>query len=281
MRIGARDLLDAYNGSQRAVAEAYVKGELTGSNANYVRDVICQDDIDAARARIERTAWKMADRMIELEKEVATLKSQVVQLQSYHSQRNHFAQNMEKPMETLTKLTRRARQTEQAIKAEKARHQDAIKGLTDDLAIVQKEIKQQAAGLDCERIMHAEHVITIRGSWHRRGQNKASCVKDAITDLATNAGRKLVDRYFGVFGVKNYDQWSGQRSDHPYGWKPRHGHIVFAIGLTPAVRKRLQSGGELSPDECEAALYYLYNIDAITAAQKEARKEAAAMGHDN
>lgn len=52
-------------------------------------------------------------------------------------------------------------------------------------------------------------------------------VRDCVADLATGC-LKLAKEYFGL---KNYEHWIGQRSDHSYGFGPAHGHVVFSIGL--------------------------------------------------
>lgn len=80
MRIGARNLLDKYHGNQREVAEAFVRGDLTRIEEPFIWDVICDDDVEAARGRLERRAWRLVDRVVELETEVAKLKQQVAKL---------------------------------------------------------------------------------------------------------------------------------------------------------------------------------------------------------
>ncbi len=62
-----------------------------------------------------------------------------------------------------------------------------------------------------------------------------------------------------------YDRWYGQRSDHDYGMGPRHGSIIFRIGLVSDARHR-----ELTSAERDAAVYYLMNLEAIQAAKVEA-----------
>jgi len=76
MKIGARDLLDAYGGSQRRVAEAHLKGELTRVQERFVWDVVGQEDINAAKMRLTRESWCLAERVKALEAEVAELKRQ-------------------------------------------------------------------------------------------------------------------------------------------------------------------------------------------------------------
>lgn len=61
-------------------------------------------------------------------------------------------------------------------------------------------------------------------------------VDDAVQAIL-DGGRGLAEQYVGV---KAYDRWPAQRSDHPYGYGPNHGHIWFRVGLSPEARRRLR-----------------------------------------
>jgi hypothetical protein len=167
-------------------------------------------------------------------------------------------------MNTLTEATRQALSLRQAIQDEVKRHERLRGELEAELGKAETAIAQHAAGLDVTQITRAESVINIRGSWDKRGQNGSHAVADAIADLATNAGRKLAGEYFGV---KDYDRWRGQRSDHSYGLGPSHGYIVFAVELQQEARDTIRNGGQLAVEDIEAALYYLHNIGTIADAQ--------------
>lgn len=119
-----------------------------------------------------------------------------------------------------------------------------------------------AGGVDTERLNHGLHVIHISGDYRRYGGEAAGCVIAAKADLATGA-KKLKREYFGA---KNYAHWTGQRSDHTYGFGPTHGSIVFSIGLTKAARKM-----ELTEQMVEDALYVLANIDKVLDARIAAK----------
>ncbi len=81
-----------------------------------------------------------------------------------------------------------------------------------------------------------------------------------------NPGQPLRSPYGDLhreyFGAKDYDHWVSQRCDCEYGMGPRHGHIVFAIGLRREVR-----GHDLTPTRREAAVYYLVHLEAIQASR--------------
>lgn len=74
----------------------------------------------------------------------------------------------------------------------------------------------------------------------------------AIKDLAS--GCNLMKHKY--FGAKDYNRWSGQREDHEYGYGPKHGNTVFALGLKQPNRK-------LTDHEIECCLYYLGNFFTI------------------
>lgn len=99
-------------------------------------------------------------------------------------------------------------------------------------------------------------ILEIHGSLDRASEN---VVEDAIVDLTT--GCEKLRRQF--FGVKDYDRWRGQRSDHTYGMVPSHGDLVLTIGLTREARTRLSAGERLSFEEVAEAVFLL-NRSATT-----------------
>ncbi|MGJ7039178.1 hypothetical protein J2Y63_002433 [Shinella sp. BE166] len=132
-------------------------------------------------------------------------------------------------------------------------------------------------GLDIEKVGLAKTVIYVNGSYDRAGQDRASVIQDAVKQLATG---DPVRQFYGdlwshYFGTKNYDRWSGQRSDHQYGYGPGHGSIVFRVGIVEDVRKN-RSQADLTAEEIEAAIYYLTNIKRVQDAEADAAKQAAA-----
>lgn len=138
--------------------------------------------------------------------------------------------------------------------------------LVSRLEGLQTRINQSLEGLDADKVALAETVIYVRGSYAKAGDDRASVLRDAINELATSDGGRL---WRETFGTKSYDRWYGQRSDHPYGYGPRHGSLIFEIGLTRAVRARPQ---KITPDEIEAAIYYLTHLERI---QRTKEREAA------
>ena len=75
LKKGALDLLDHFRNDQRAIAEAYVKGDLPKHLASFVFDVVSDHDIIEARERLDRSAWRLEDRVAKLEKEVEALQA--------------------------------------------------------------------------------------------------------------------------------------------------------------------------------------------------------------
>lgn len=150
----------------------------------------------------------------------------------------------------------------QRLEIERATVQENAKrvsnGLTDEIRIAREMQNRRSAGLDENKVRLAEHVIEVRGAVER---NNEGCLGDAINDLA-NGTPRLRREYFGV---KNYDRFVGQRCDCSYGMGPKHGHIVFEIGLTQEARKR-----DLTEEEANAAIYYLVHLKAIQEAAKAA-----------
>lgn len=177
-------------------------------------------------------------------------------------------------------LTRAAQEMHQ-LRKDLAEHIDAAKRREADL---RNQIRDRAniltsseLGLDLDKIEEAKAVVYVRGEYARAGKDKESVIEDAIKQLATGvpARETYSDLWLTYFGTKDYDAWHGQRSDHNYGYGPRHGSIRFQVGVNSDVRSaRKQS--ELTAEEIEASIYYLTNIQRIQDAERKASEQAAA-----
>jgi len=108
------------------------------------------------------------------------------------------------------------------------------------------------AGMDLEKIQMAEKIL------YWSGKPWSLCEGELLTDLAcidiANDHPHLSKRYFGN---KQYESFY-QRTDCEYGYGPRHGHIVDAIGMKDESR-----GQVLCTEEKDACIYYLKNLQSI------------------
>lgn len=149
-----------------------------------------------------------------------------------------------------------------ALQAALTRHRSIAKEedarLCREIADFQKSIALASGGLDPDQITLARTVVFVRGAYARGGEGRESVVRDAVKELA--CGPDLLRRV--QFGTKDYDCFSGQRTDCGYGYGPKHGHIVFAVGLTQDARER-----ELTNAETEAAIYLLTRLEAVQNAE--------------
>lgn len=75
LKIGAQNLLDNYHGSRSDIAEAYIKGDLPEHLASFVWDVVTDTQIVEARERLDRTSWRLEERVAKLEEEVRELQA--------------------------------------------------------------------------------------------------------------------------------------------------------------------------------------------------------------
>lgn len=156
------------------------------------------------------------------------------------------------------------------LRADLAEHEAASKAHADtirsEIAGISRSVALDGAMLDQAKIEAARKVMYVRGSYERAGEDRASVIQDAVAFFATGP-KPYKDLRQGYFGTKNYDRWSGQRSDHPYWAGPSHGTICFAVGLVDAARDR----EAFTSDEVEACLYLLTRIDAVQKAEAQAR----------
>lgn len=141
-----------------------------------------------------------------------------------------------------------------------------------ELARLDAKAAMVAANLDVDRIQRALDVINIRGeAWAGPAhdpvnRDRLRVVDDAIADLAAGAPR-LRNVYFGT---KDYDRFVDQRCDCDYGYGPKHGWIVFSVGLC---RRHRQPTWE----QIEDALYLLHAFEhgTIKAADLDRLREPA------
>ncbi len=166
-----------------------------------------------------------------------------------------------KTTNSIAELERRKAEILSSIANAKKRHEEELIGFGSELRQTQEGIEVRLAGLDPEIILHAEHVIYVRGSYAKAGEDRAPQREAAIQDLLKGAPQMHRE----YFGTKSYDRWHGQACDCSYGMGPRHGSIIFEIGLTREARTR-----DLTEEEINAAVYYLRSLEKIQTAKQAA-----------
>jgi hypothetical protein len=159
---------------------------------------------------------------------------------------------------------RRARELRDAINSEKSRHAAALVMLHTELAKALAVISTASSGLDPERVEHGLRVLELRGTYAQGGAERDWAIEAAIGDIIAG-GRDLHTSYVGT---KDYAHWRGQSITHEYGYGPKHGTVVFGIGLQPAYRRQLTAGEQAD------AVYVLRNLPRIQAAQAQAARAA-------
>jgi hypothetical protein len=106
--------------------------------------------------------------------------------------------------------------------------------------------------IDIIKVQLAETILNIHGDPYGKADitfNSPVIAELAINDIANNC-LHMKTKYFGN---KKYEGYY-QRSNHEYGFGPKHGTIVDEIGLKSNVRNR-----ELTDDEKDACIYYIKN----------------------
>lgn len=162
----------------------------------------------------------------------------------------------------ISALQLRIIELDSQLSVEAKRHAEAYAALLAARGECLTQINNVKSGLDEKKLLLAEHVIYARVFGAGEGE-KSWAVQAAITDILNGCGR-IRNEYFGT---KNYDRFYSQGLICEYGRGPRHGAVNFSIGLKREPRKRLLSGGVLTSDEIEAAVYYLTFLRVIEAAR--------------
>lgn len=138
------------------------------------------------------------------------------------------------------------------------RHKSELERIRKEIANMEDKKQLLASDVDIEKVDVARSVIKIRGEF-AESRAESLCVGAAINDIAN--GCKHLSKQF--YGVKIYSSFGEQRCDCEYGYGPRHGSIVFSVGLHNPRQ-------ELTEHERECALYYLINLKKISSAAKAA-----------
>lgn len=167
--------------------------------------------------------------------------------------------------ETITKLNRLTKARAMAIKE----HDRIIFEMDQIITSLNDRLNLSGQGFLTETVDLAKSVIDVQGQFSEAGQDRKTVMQDALTQLASG-------NYYGTnglqncyLGTKNFDRWHGQRVSPPYYASPTHGHVIFKIGLTNEVRNR--EPFRLTPEEIEAAIYYLNALEMIQDAEGKAR----------
>ena len=163
----------------------------------------------------------------------------------------------------LTQTVREMHDLRAKLKAHEEAAAAQSASIRREISVRAKIMETATEGLDPSKVGLAETVLRIRGSYARGGEDRASVIQDAIRQIATGqpARQTYSDLWVTYLGTKNYAHWQGQRCDGPYGTGPKHGWVVFAVEFTGTIRKR--DTKELTPDEAEAAIYYLTNLQRV------------------
>ena len=164
----------------------------------------------------------------------------------------------------LTKLLHLYNLQMQQVREEFDKQQKELKSKIQE---VQTQIKMLNSGLDLGKIRSAEAIIYVAGKYLNGGTARNTVINDVIAwfcELEPVNYPNLWQRYAAT---KDYDRWSGQRQDCEYGFVPKHGRIVFEIGIHRDLRQAWPADTKPShafaPSDIEAVVYYLNNIERI------------------
>lgn len=141
----------------------------------------------------------------------------------------------------------------------KKEYETKFNNLDREISELERLKEIAVTGVDVDKVKNAEEVIRLEGKigYYDEGKfikypKRVDAINDAINDIASGC-KKIRNEYFGV---KDYSGFGDQRSNCEYGYSPRHGSIVFKVGLK-SDRKI-----ELTEEMINDCIYYLENIKA-------------------
>lgn len=134
-------------------------------------------------------------------------------------------------------------------------HEKSLIQLRKEKGRIALDYKQSLDGLDLERLKIAEEVMYVRGANYVGDGDTKDAIMQAIQWFAQSyVPNQYTDLRCVFFGCKNYDRWHCQRDDCSYGYGPRHGSTVFAIGLNKEFRAE---DADITDQQRDACIYYL------------------------
>jgi hypothetical protein len=141
-------------------------------------------------------------------------------------------------------------QTKQEISNEKKRHEDEMGKFNKKLEYYNHIKSMLMNNIDANKVENAKKFIRTEGVRNHFDGDASSQLAKAKQDVIDDF--KILRREY--IACKNYDRFIGQGLECQYGYGPRHGYVVFRIGLwdTDAVIS--------DEDKCDI-LYYLNLLD--------------------
>lgn len=167
----------------------------------------------------------------------------------------------------ISELCKNAFDAADAVKKEIDEHEKKMVTLQANLIEAKRLYGIALKGHAVDMVMLAEEIILVRGEYTGAGDQN-SVKADFVKWLATGECARYSNPKKQYLGTKNYDRFASQRSDHEYGYGPRHGSINFAIYLNPAYR---DDNMDLTPQEKDACIYYLENLNSIQDAKAQSK----------
>lgn len=166
--------------------------------------------------------------------------------------------------ESLAATTARLLEVQRERDQLEGEYRTAIRNKNHLIGALERRIAEINAGIDIGAAVLARQVLNVVGKFIPGEGEHNEVVHDAVAWFAAGH-RASVFSDLGegsYYGVKNYAHWRGQRSDHPLYSCPRHGSLVFRIGLRDHTKA-------VTPEQREACLYYLNNLAAIQATEPD------------
>jgi hypothetical protein len=130
------------------------------------------------------------------------------------------------------------------LEKQKIELEQELKQLTKDYkvskGILEKYIKKLQSKINLasneeilEKIENVKDVLLLKGLKYSGRGDTESRLKEAIRTFS------LEPKFFSTdyIGCKNYDRWTCQGVQFKYGMGPRHGSVVFEIGLKRDYRR--------------------------------------------
>ena len=160
----------------------------------------------------------------------------------------------------LAEVTMRLTEIRNRREEEEQRHTERMAALEAEKAEAERHRDLILAGATLDIVRIAENFLDVYNPANASVGEGGRALGCAIQDLALGAPKLRRDRV----ATKNYDRWRGQYIGWIDYWMgPRHGNIIFAIGLKEEYRDHPPNGvlrKELTQEPLDAGIAYLHAL---------------------
>ena len=148
----------------------------------------------------------------------------------------------------LLELEREMSELQKQKQAVEAEYKKQLSVLQNRIMYVESKIQAETEGIDTNIIEKAKEVFYFENAKSIEGGETSAALLSLKKDIVNDDCALLREQYIGC---KNYDGFYKQSISCAYGMGPRHGYVVWSIGIQD------RGNAEVKNEHKEAMLYII------------------------